>query len=85
MKHFFKIIVLMIVVSSAGFSQWIPQSSGTTQTLLGVAVLDYNTAIVIGDSGTILKTTDHGTHWTSRSNGTILALRRVHFVSGQEW
>ena len=72
--------LLLFLAQSAGFSQWAAESSGTNLDLLGVAALDRNTAIVVGDSGIILKTTDQGKHWSQKSSGTNLLLRRIHFT-----
>jgi hypothetical protein len=44
------------------------QSSGTNQSLEGVSFTDANTGTTVGSDGTILRTTDGGTTWTSQSN-----------------
>ncbi len=45
-------------------AQWIQQNSGTTVTLNDVAVLDSLRAVVVGDFGIILRTTNAGLTWT---------------------
>ncbi len=59
---------------------WYAQSSGTTNHLRGVSFMDVNTGIAVGDSGTILRTTDGGTTWTPQSSGTMSALWEVTFA-----
>ncbi len=48
-------------------AQWIKQNSGTTSDLTDIAILDYSTAVVVGRSGAILRTTNAGTTWTDVS------------------
>ncbi len=56
------------------------QTSGTTQNLNGVHMLDANTGWIVGNSGTILKTTNGGGAWMPQTSGTTANLRDVHFV-----
>src|SRR5436305_997757 len=55
-----------ILRTTDGGATWKAQSSGTTQTLLGVSFTDANTGIAVGGGGTILRTTDGGATWTSQ-------------------
>lgn len=50
---------------------WIPLSSGTTKNLRSVFFIDKNTGFAIGDSCTILKTTDAGAIWLKKKTATI--------------
>ena len=60
-----------IIVGGAGFIaltenhglNWTTSSSGTMANLFGVDFLDSNTVIVVGDSGTVLKSTDGGNNF----------------------
>jgi photosystem II stability/assembly factor-like uncharacterized protein len=61
-------------------SGWVPQSSGTRKYLAAVFFTDANTGTVVGDSGTILHTTDSGGTWASQSSGTNYPLTGVHFT-----
>jgi uncharacterized protein (TIGR03437 family) len=63
--------------SNAALTQ---QTSGTTQNLNGVCMLDANTGWIVGDSGTILKTINGGAAWTPQTSGVSANLRDVHFV-----
>ena len=50
---------------------WIPLSSGTTKNLRSVLFTGKNTGFAIGDSCTILKTTDAGATWLKKKPATI--------------
>lgn len=62
-------------------AQWEPQNSGTFQNLNDVYCITENTVVVVGDNGTILKTTDGGTNWISKPSGTTNNLSKVQFPS----
>ncbi|MDY6794526.1 MAG: YCF48-related protein [Actinomycetota bacterium] len=49
---------------------WYEQQSGTTEDLRGVSAVNASNAWAVGDSGTILKTTDGGVNWISQESGT---------------
>jgi photosystem II stability/assembly factor-like uncharacterized protein len=70
-------IVLFCPISSA---QWVKQESGTTRNLYGVYFTDAKAGTVVGDSGTILRTTDGGATWTSQSTVTKQRLTKIQFV-----
>jgi photosystem II stability/assembly factor-like uncharacterized protein len=69
--------VLLCPISSA---QWVKQESGTTRNLYGVYFTDVNTGTVVGDSGTILRTTDGGARWTSQSTVTKQRLTKIQYA-----
>ena len=48
--------------------------------LFATAVVDANTAVAVGDVGTILRTTDGGATWSPQSSGTTNTLRGVSFT-----
>lgn len=50
-------------------AQWIQLNSGTTSDLYSVCFTDANTGYAAGSAGTIIKTTDAGTNWTTLSTG----------------
>ncbi len=50
-------------LASSSRAQWVQQNSGTTEALVGVAMLDSTTAVVIGSRNAILRTTDAGATW----------------------
>ena len=55
-------VVLSLVFCSSltVFGQWSAATPGTTNNLNGVYLLDSGIAFVVGDAGTILKSTDAG-------------------------
>ena len=58
---------------------WATQTSGTTNTLYSVFFNDANTGTVVGNDGTILRTTDGGANWISQTSGTTKRLLSVYF------
>jgi photosystem II stability/assembly factor-like uncharacterized protein len=83
-----KISYLLSVLAVATFclstspsrAQWIPQSSGTSRNLYGVFMNGADTGTVVGDSGTILHTTNGGATWSTQSSGTTQWLTAVFFT-----
>ena len=76
MSRFLPVIVSLVVGAPSGlFAQWVTQSSGTTEQLNDVAIIDSTTAIVVGNSGIVLKTTNLGAMWIPKSVGTTRSLR----------
>ena len=64
-------------------AQWEPQASGTTVELRGLSVLSASVAWASGQRGTVLRTTDGGVHWTSRTipGAELLDLRAIEATS----
>ena len=76
---------LLIFFSSLSvFGQWSPVNSGTTSNLNGAVLLDSGTGFVVGDTGTILKSTDAGATWTPLTSGTSNTLHGVYFLDPNE-
>src|SRR6476646_2256548 len=48
--------------------------------LRGVSLVDANTGTLVGDYGTIVRTTDDGNNWTIQSSGTTQTLWAVSFT-----
>jgi len=57
------------------------QNSSVTANLNGLAFIDANTGIIVGDGGTVLRTTDGGLAWVTLSTGTTAPLYGVAFVN----
>lgn len=70
-----RVLVLLLLTSSA-FAQWIPQVSNTTASLRGLSVVDSETAWASGTGGTFLRTTDGGATW---SKGTVSGAEKLDF------
>jgi photosystem II stability/assembly factor-like uncharacterized protein len=76
---------LLVFFSSLNvFGQWSPVNSGTTNNLNGAYLLDSGTGFVVGDAGTILKTTDAGATWAPLTSGTTTALHDVYLFNPNE-
>jgi photosystem II stability/assembly factor-like uncharacterized protein len=73
-------ITLIFSFISSVFGQWSPVDSGTTSNLNGAILLDSGTGFVVGDTGTILKSTDAGATWTPLTSGTSNTLYGVYFL-----
>jgi photosystem II stability/assembly factor-like uncharacterized protein len=74
--HLAFLLVFFSTLSALG--QWSPVSSGTTSNLDGTHLLDSGTGFVVGDTGTILKTTDLGATWAPLTSGTTRTLHDVY-------
>lgn len=57
-----------------------PPAHGPLGAIFGLSAIDAQTAIGVGSLGTIVKTTDGGTMWTTRDGGTSEWLEDVFFV-----
>ena len=79
MKKFYIILIVLFAVNNVN-AQWVPQNSGTTYGLKSVYFKDANSGIAVGDSGSILKTTDGGTNWVPQNSGTLHSLSSVYFI-----
>jgi len=66
------------------FGQWSAATSGTTNNLNGGYLLDSGVGFVVGDAGTILKTTDAGMTWSPLASGTTNALYDVYFFDATQ-
>jgi photosystem II stability/assembly factor-like uncharacterized protein len=71
---------LVFSSSLSVFGQWSPVVSGTTSNLNGAILLGSGTGFVVGDTGTILKSTDAGATWSPLPSGTSTTLHGVYFL-----
>lgn len=81
----FFILVFFILACVKLYSQpygWFTQSSGTGNNLNGVYFASNTTGIVVGQSGTILRTTNGGSNWSNVTSGTSVHLFAVYFING---
>ena len=79
MKHS-SILVISIWLVNGAMAQWVPQNSGTTKNLLSVYFTDANIGYAVGDSGTIINTTNGGINWTIQNSGITSRLNSVFFT-----
>lgn len=80
MKKLILLLTVLIALTIHVCAQplgWSVQTSPTAQNLYGLAFRDVNTWIAVGASGTILRSSDGGIHWTSISSPVADALRGV--------
>ena len=83
MKQLFTFfLALFSLVFSTSYSQyWINQNSGTTKTLNGIKFTDLSTGYVVGETGTVRKSTNGGFNWSPLAAGTSQTLRGLSFVN----
>src|SRR5205823_14888414 len=70
----------LILRTTDGGNNWIPQASGTESDLLRVSFTNTNNGTAVGQVGTILRTTDGGSHWGPQQSGTTELLAGVSFT-----
>jgi hypothetical protein len=75
-------LILLLILPNT-FAQWQNQLSGTDEDLNDVAVLSQSNAVVVGNNGIILKTTDSGSNWILMNSGTTSHLNAVSFRNEQ--
>lgn len=64
-KHFLTLFLLAAAIEiSTSQPGWIVIPTGISQTLNAIHFMNANTGIIVGNSGTILKTTNAGFNWT---------------------
>ncbi len=81
MKSLLKTLFFFLLLTQICFAQWVPQNSGTTQNLNKVQFVDANTGWAVGDSGTILHTTNAGITWEQKPSGTTMRLNDIVFIN----
>jgi photosystem II stability/assembly factor-like uncharacterized protein len=76
-------IFLVLLISTVIFSQpgWVSLNSGVTVNLNSIHFVDENNGFAVGESGTVLKTTNGGTSWTSTTTSPAENLNAVHFFN----
>jgi photosystem II stability/assembly factor-like uncharacterized protein len=67
MKYLIFLLILLITISPA-LAQWQIQNIGISEDLNDVFVLNETTAVVVGNNGTILKTTNNGNEWGAKNS-----------------
>ena len=63
-------------------TNWRTLTSGTSKWLIGLDFIDGSVGWAVGDSGTILKTTNSGRSWLPQTSGTTNTLESVDFIDG---
>jgi photosystem II stability/assembly factor-like uncharacterized protein len=84
LKPIYLAFLLVCSFSLSVFGQWSAVDSGTTSNLNGAYLLDSGTGFVVGETGTILKSTDSGSTWAPLASGTTTTLHSLYFFSPNE-
>lgn len=84
-KYFTSLLVILTFLFSSFVNSqpygWYSQTSGTTNNLNNVKFFNTNIGTCVGQSGTILKTTNGGANWVPQTSGTTNHLFGVHFIN----
>ena len=70
MKLFTHTLYFFLLIIQTCFGQWYQQNSGTVNSLYSVSFSDIDNGTAVGDSNTILRTTDGGQNWIAQTSGT---------------
>ena len=85
MRRPFAVLLLFVLVAFGPrlAAQWVLQASGTTVELRGLSVSSPRVAWASGQRGTVIHTTDGGTHWTTHlvPGAELLDLRAIEATS----
>ena len=85
MKNILYTFLLFCVISTQSFSQWYwqnPRPHGNANNR--IAFSSVNTFTIVGNSGTIIRTTNNGASWKVQDAGTDVHLRDIHFFTANE-
>lgn len=74
-------ILAIFIANTTMFAQWTQLTSGTTNMLNAVFFPTTDTGYVVGELGTILKTTDGGVNWIPQTSGTTSDLNDIFFIN----
>ncbi len=73
----------LILKTTDGGQTWNPQTSGTTENIFRIAVVDPRTAYASGSNGLLMGTTDGGAHWQSQTLKSGLIFMDIAFADAQ--
>jgi photosystem II stability/assembly factor-like uncharacterized protein len=73
----------LILKTTDGGQTWSPQTSGTTENIFRIAVVDPRTAYASGTNGLLMGTTDGGAHWQLQTLKSGLIFLDVAFADAQ--
>jgi photosystem II stability/assembly factor-like uncharacterized protein len=78
------LLIGLMFFSKAYYAQWSPQISGTVQDLNEVFFPVADTGYIVGNKGTVLKTTNGGLNWNPLNLGVSVDLNELFFLNSQE-
>ena len=73
----------LILKTTDGGQTWSPQTSGTTENIFRIAVVDPQTAYASGTNGLLMGTTDGGAHWQVQTLKSGLIFLDIAFADAQ--
>jgi photosystem II stability/assembly factor-like uncharacterized protein len=73
----------LILKTTDGGQTWSPQTSGTTENIFRIAVVDARTAYACGTNGLLMGTTDGGAHWQLQTLKSGLIFMDIAFADPQ--
>jgi photosystem II stability/assembly factor-like uncharacterized protein len=73
----------LILKTTDGGLNWHPQSSGTTENIFRIAVVDPQTAYASGTDGLLMGTTDGGAHWQLQMQKSGLIFFDIAFADAR--
>jgi photosystem II stability/assembly factor-like uncharacterized protein len=76
------LFLLLFIFPLALFCQWTKTTVSTSKNLNAIAFSSSTSGVIVGDSGTILKTGNTGTSYSAISSGTNKNLKDVKFIAG---
>ena len=71
----------VVLRTSDGGKTWVPQSSGTENTLVSIHFVDPQNGWAVGEEGTILHTADGGKTWEKQESPVPFYLMKIYFVT----
>jgi len=85
MKKFFVIVAVVLFILNfnfvfAGNNDWVKVESGNNYNyLMAIQFVNANTGYIVGSGGLVLKTTNGGVSWTTKSSGISSDIHCVYF------
>lgn len=78
------LLLLFLLGVTAAKAQWQPLVSGTSQNLNEIHFPVADTGYVVGENGTVLRTTNGGFVWDKLNTRQTVNFHEIHFLTGSE-
>lgn len=75
------LFILLVIISSSSFGQVSYQTSGTTEDLNFIEIINDQLVYVSGENGVLIKTTNGGNQWNALNNFTSNSIYSMSFIS----
>lgn len=79
MKKLIFLIAAVLLSTAHLYSQWVQQTSPTTNSLEDVYFVNNSTGFIAGGSGLIMKTTNSGVNWVVQTTPTLTPINGIYF------